>query len=186
MTTDKDTDYTPGYGQPINNCPAVKRYGLQVVCRPRHLPMPEIVEKPKGEYVRLKDYDLVVKHNQYLEALLQKERTKFSFAVHLQRQREFSERTFGPGRRTAGVCDHIRKELIEIESAPEDVTEWIDVVILALDGAWRTGATPEQIISALVAKQTKNESRTWPDWRTVPMDKAIEHKRSSADPAQKE
>ncbi|HIE2480258.1 dATP/dGTP pyrophosphohydrolase domain-containing protein [Pseudomonas aeruginosa] len=87
----------------------------------------------------------------------------FRFDLHLERQRRFSERTFGPGSRAAGVVDHIRKELREIEEAPGDLAEWIDVVILALDGAWRTGATPAQIIDALVAKQTKNESRTWLD-----------------------
>ncbi|WP_236225343.1 dATP/dGTP pyrophosphohydrolase domain-containing protein [Pseudomonas pseudonitroreducens] len=101
----------------------------------------------------------------------------FNFEQHLQRQREFSERTFGPGARAAGVVDHIRKELREIEGNPGDLSEWIDVAILALDGAWRSGATPQQIIDALVAKQAKNEARTWPDWRTVPADKAIEHDR---------
>ena len=30
---------------------------------------------------------------------------------HLRRQREWSESTFGPGNRTQGVLDHIRKEL---------------------------------------------------------------------------
>ncbi|WCU06394.1 DUF550 domain-containing protein [Pseudomonas aeruginosa] len=104
--------------------------------------------------------------------------TGFSFEQHLHRQRRFSERTFGPGSRAAGVIDHIRKELREIEEAPGDLAEWIDVVILALDGAWRTGATPAQIIDALVAKQTKNEARTWPDWRSAPADKAIEHDRA--------
>lgn len=102
----------------------------------------------------------------------------FDFLAHLQRQRDFSERTFGPGQRTAGVCDHIRKELGEIEKAPGDLDEWIDVVILGLDGAWRTGASPQQILDALLAKQDKNEARTWPDWRTVPADKAIEHDRA--------
>ncbi|HVR53101.1 MAG TPA: dATP/dGTP pyrophosphohydrolase domain-containing protein [Pseudorhodoferax sp.] len=102
---------------------------------------------------------------------------KFDFAAYLQRQREFSERTFGPGRRTKGVCDHIRKELLEVESSPEDLIEWIDVVILALDGAWRSDASPAQIIDAIVAKQTKNEGRTWPDWRTMDPNKAIEHTR---------
>ncbi|WP_337058178.1 dATP/dGTP pyrophosphohydrolase domain-containing protein [Pseudomonas sp. USHLN015] len=101
----------------------------------------------------------------------------FDFAAHLQRQREFSERTFGPGPRAAGVIDHIRKELREIEASPGDLAEWIDVVILALDGAWRSGATPAQIIDALVAKQARNEARTWPDWRSAPLDKAIEHDR---------
>ena len=94
---------------------------------------------------------------------------------HLQRQREWSERTFGPGHRTKGVIDHIRKELVEIEQAPLDLTEWIDVVILALDGAWRAGHSPSDIVQALAAKQAKNEARTWPDWRTQSEDKAIGH-----------
>lgn len=106
----------------------------------------------------------------------------FDFAAHLQRQREFSERTFGPGARAKGVVAHIRKELLEIEATPDDLTEWIDVAILALDGAWRTGATPQQIIDALMAKQSKNESRTWPDWRTMDPDGAIEHDRSKDRP----
>jgi hypothetical protein len=101
----------------------------------------------------------------------------FDFRAHLQRQREWSERTFGPGARTAGVCDHIRKELIEVEADPTDPQEWVDVIILALDGAWRCGWSPEQIIAGIVAKQTKNEGRRWPDWRTAPQDKAIEHER---------
>jgi hypothetical protein len=102
----------------------------------------------------------------------------FDMLAHLQRQREWSERTFGPGDRAKGVVDHIRKELHEIEADPGDLKEWIDVVILALDGAWRSGASPEQIIDALTAKQTKNEARVWPDWRTAPKDRAIEHVRS--------
>lgn len=100
--------------------------------------------------------------------------------AHLSRQRRFSEVTFGPGPRTAGIVDHIRKELREIEAQPADLSEWIDVVILALDGAWRAGFTPEQIAAALEAKQTKNEGRTWPDWRTHPGDKAIEHVRTES------
>lgn len=103
---------------------------------------------------------------------------QFDMLTHLQRQRDFSERTFGPGTRTKGVVDHIRKELAEIEADPADITEWIDVVILALDGAWRAGFTPEQIIETLVAKQAKNEGRNWPDWRTADPDKAIEHDRT--------
>ena len=101
----------------------------------------------------------------------------FDLYAHLTQQRAWSERTFGPGERTAGVLDHIRKELGEIEADPADVSEWIDVVILALDGAWRAGHTPEAIIRALVAKQEKNMRRTWPDWRTADPNKAIEHKR---------
>ena len=105
-------------------------------------------------------------------------REAFDLRAHLQRQREWSERTFGPGSRAAGVIDHIRKELREIEADPTDLEEWIDVVILALDGAWRSGATPDQIIAQLVAKQATNEARAWPDWRTQPTDRAIEHVRA--------
>ena len=101
----------------------------------------------------------------------------FDLIPHLYRQRAWSEQTFGPGDRSHGVVDHIRKELDEIIASPGDLSEWIDVVILALDGAWRSGFTPEQIVDALVAKQTKNEGRTWPDWRTADPGKAIEHVR---------
>lgn len=100
-------------------------------------------------------------------------------AAYLQRQCEFSERTFGPPRGNgAGVIDHIRKELIEIEQNPDDLEEWIDVTMLALDGAWRAGHKPQQIIDALIAKLDKNEKRKWPDWRTADPNKAIEHDRS--------
>lgn len=105
---------------------------------------------------------------------------------HLYRQREFSARTYGPGNRVAGLCDHIRKELVEVqedlEAGGDTLAEWIDVVILGFDGAWRSGATPEQIVAALVAKQTKNEGRKWPDWRTADPNKAIEHDRSVDNP----
>jgi hypothetical protein len=94
---------------------------------------------------------------------------------HLDRQREWSLRTFGPGRRTLGVIDHIRKELDEIEAAPIDVEEWVDVIILALDGACRAGWESREIIAAIKAKQAKNEGRSWPDWRTMSPDQAIEH-----------
>lgn len=101
----------------------------------------------------------------------------FDLVQHLRRQIAFSKETFGPGARHEGVIDHIRKELREIEANPYDITEWIDVVILALDGAWRAGYTPAQIVEALAAKQAKNESREWPDWRTAEPGKAIEHVR---------
>lgn len=110
-----------------------------------------------------------------------REATQFSFYHHLIRQKEFSENTYGPGARHQGVIDHIRKELIEIEADPTDLAEWIDVTILALDGAWRAGYSPEQIINQLVAKQTKNELRKWPDWRTADSTKAIEHVRGEHD-----
>jgi hypothetical protein len=101
----------------------------------------------------------------------------FDLIKHLERQREFSERTFGPGMRTQGVCDHIRKELLEVEASPNDLREWVDLVLLALDGAWRAGYTPTEICEAIGAKQRANEKRHWPDWRDADPNKAIEHVR---------
>jgi hypothetical protein len=102
----------------------------------------------------------------------------FDFEAHLANQRFWSEFTFGPGDRHEGIIDHIKKELDEIAADPSDLTEWIDVVILALDGAWRSaGANPDEIIAALVDKQARNELREWPDWRTADPGKAIEHVR---------
>lgn len=85
--------------------------------------------------------------------------------AHLTRQACFSRATFGPGARTKGVTDHIRKELEEVEKCysldmeayPHEFTtprltrhpsdkqrheaaakEWTDVAILGLDGLLRS------------------------------------------------
>jgi hypothetical protein len=103
---------------------------------------------------------------------------KFDLYLYLVQQKTFSLGTFGPGTRTKGIIDHIQKELVEIEAAPKDLKEWIDVVTLALDGCWRAGHSPEAIINQLQATLERNMKRTWPDWRTADVDKAIEHDRS--------
>lgn len=107
---------------------------------------------------------------------------QFDLVKHLRRQIDFSARTFGPGDRTVGVCDHIRKELIEVDIdhrlGHDTLAEWVDVILLAFDGAWRSGHSPEQIAEAIEAKQAKNEGRKWPDWRTADPTKAIEHDRT--------
>lgn len=100
-------------------------------------------------------------------------------AAHLERQRKWSRKTFGPGERTAGVLDHIAKEIEEVRAAPDDITEWADLLILAFDGAWRAGHEPQTVIDAIKAKQARNESREWPDWRTADPNKAIEHVRTA-------
>lgn len=113
---------------------------------------------------------------------------------HLLRQMAFSRATFGPGQRRAGVIDHIKKELDEIEEIPNDMArekEWVDVVILALDGMWRSLSfhddgrqrhqpdhVAEKVVNLIRNKQAVNEQRDWPDWRTMSADKAIEHDRT--------
>lgn len=129
----------------------------------------------------------------------------YDFEAHLQRQIAFSRATFGPGDRTDGVIDHIKKELEEITQEPANTrhTEWVDVVILALDGLWRslenhsyaahklTPFAPDYesrtdyiayMMTRLInEKQNKNELRDWPDWRTADPNKAIEHVRGNHD-----
>lgn len=105
-------------------------------------------------------------------------RYHFDLIAHLGRQFTFNLKTFGPLNRTVGIVEHIRKELDEILADPSDISEWIDVIILAMDGCRVNGYQPEQVARALMEKQLKNEARTWPDWRTAGTDKAIEHDRS--------
>jgi rhamnogalacturonyl hydrolase YesR len=88
--------------------------------------------------------------------------------------------TFGPGRRTAGTVAHIRKELLEIEADPTDPKEWIDVLLLAVNGLIRIGRTPAEIIEGIRAKHATNQARDWPDWRNHP-DTPIEHNRSEGE-----
>lgn len=95
--------------------------------------------------------------------------------AYYQRQIEWSGRTFGPGKRTRGIVEHIRKELDEVLAKPDDLSEWVDVVILAMDGFWRHGGTADGFMAALLAKQAKNFARKWPP--PGPEDRAIEHVR---------
>lgn len=108
---------------------------------------------------------------------------------HLLRQMAFSHATFGPGTRTHGVIDHIRKELAEVSESHGAADEWVDVAILALDGLTRqlaycldSRADPNKVAETackmIEGKQARNEARIWPDWRQAPSDKAIEHVRS--------
>ena len=95
-----------------------------------------------------------------------------------ERQRQWSRKTFGDGKRTLGIITHIRKELEEIVDQPNDLEEWIDVAILALDGYWRHGGEPAQLMAHLQAKQNKNFARRWP--APGPEDEPIEHVRDIA------
>lgn len=96
-------------------------------------------------------------------------------AEYVKRQQGWSARTFGPGCRTLGVTAHIEKELAEIRAKPHDLSEWVDVIILAMDGYWRHGGDPQTLMTALQAKQDKNFARKWPAWTS--QDQAVEHVR---------
>lgn len=97
---------------------------------------------------------------------------------------QWSQATFGVGLPPIGQIEHIRRELREIEADPTDLEEWIDVVLLAMDGAWRaTGATGEAFVLALAAKHEKNRARKWPAPGTTDPSKPIEHVRAEEDAA---
>jgi hypothetical protein len=76
-------------------------------------------------------------------------------------------------RRTVGIVNHIRKELQEILSDPLDREEWIDVIILGLDGYLRHGGQICQVLSDLQSKLAKNKGRKWP--KPVDQDTPVEH-----------
>lgn len=81
---------------------------------------------------------------------------------YIHSQINWSIITFGKGMRTLGIVEHISSELDEIKENPEDLSEWVDVIILALDGAWRAGHSPKEISNALQEKQKINFERSWP------------------------
>jgi hypothetical protein len=115
---------------------------------------------------------------------------QFDLVAHLTRQMVWSKATFGPGARMDGVIEHIGKELTEVVSAPDahKASEWVDVAILALDGLtrqlWATNPNADahdiarMAAEMILKKQSRNEHRTWPDWRAADPGKAIEHDRS--------
>jgi hypothetical protein len=106
-----------------------------------------------------------------------KAETGITISRYIERQRAWSNRTFGVGLRTLGVTKHIEKELQEVRLAPQDLDEWCDIIILALDGAWRAGHSPDEIWTALQRIQMRNFARQWP--ASVSPDEPVEHVRSA-------
>lgn len=100
----------------------------------------------------------------------------FCFISFFNDKADWSRETFGPGDRYSGVIEHIRRELKEIEANPSDLTEWVDVIFLAMDGAWRSaGADGEAIVRKMLEKHKINRERRWPDWRSLGADGVSEH-----------
>ncbi|NBT32736.1 MAG: DUF550 domain-containing protein [Rhodobacteraceae bacterium] len=90
------------------------------------------------------------------------------FKQHLIRQMVFSRATFGPGERREGVLDHMNKEIAEVRESKGEASEWVDLVILALDGLTRrlwdasgysksADDVAEEAVRMIVGKQGRNE-----------------------------
>lgn len=110
-----------------------------------------------------------------LSYLDEKSFNSYDLVQHLEEQRDFSLETFGPGERLDGVLKHIEKEIIEVREKPKDLSEWIDIILLAFDGALRQGFKPFEIVKALFEKLQKNKKRKWPDWRKFSENDPIGH-----------
>ena len=87
---------------------------------------------------------------------------KESIESFFTRQIEWSRRCFGDGKRTFGVTKHMEKEIAEVRENPEDLLEWIDLIMLAMDGYWRHGGTSESLMADLLQKQGMNFLREYP------------------------
>jgi len=109
-----------------------------------------------------------------------------SFDDYLRRHLEWGHAMFGTpadGRGPLGPLDHLKKEIKEIEESPNDLEEWIDAIILSIDGFLRAGGKITMVLPLLFAKQAKNGLRDWPDWRKADPNKAIEHVRTDEEKA---
>src|SRR6266850_7103710 len=100
-----------------------------------------------------------------------------NLTAYVSAQRTWSRLTFGDGRRTIGTTKHIEKELAEIRAKPDDLEEWVDIMILAIDGYWRAGGKALDLARRLKEKQEVNFNRQWPP--VLPENETTEHLRDS-------
>jgi hypothetical protein len=69
----------------------------------------------------------------------------FDLIKFVRKQKAFSERAFGPGARQIGTARHILQECDEVLKKPDDLSEWVDIMLLSLDIGWRSGYAMEQV-----------------------------------------
>lgn len=101
----------------------------------------------------------------------------FCFTDFVKRKMDHSRATW-PSQTLFGVLAHARKEVEEIEDNISDCIEWVDLILLGIDGACRTGLTPEQLGIQLERKLAINLQRAWPKPSTP--DSPGEHDRQVA------
>lgn len=108
-------------------------------------------------------------------------KSKISFQGIIDKQNEFSTKTFGPARGDiSGVLKHLEEEMEELRLNPKDVSELADCCILCFELARNMGVSPEDLETAILVKQEKNAKRTWPDYRNYSTTEKINHIKSTA------
>ena len=90
----------------------------------------------------------------------------------------WSDETFGLNDETKGpnfetLCLHIEKELAEVRDKPQDLSEWVDIILLAMDGYYRYGGRDLGV--DLDRKHYLNQCRKWPDPATREPGTPTEH-----------
>ena len=83
-----------------------------------------------------------------------------TIAEYIVDQRNFSKRTF-KNSNCNSVVAHIKKEIEEVQANPYDLMEWIDIIILSLDGYWRAGGDPFSFMDLMERKLEINKNRKW-------------------------
>ena len=101
----------------------------------------------------------------------------WKFSTYIDNTREWADKVFGPRNPSCipGILAHIEEEVEEVRKKPDDLEEWVDLMILSIDGATCAGYSPKEICEMLEYKLQKNMARQWPDWRTVEPGKPINH-----------
>lgn len=106
---------------------------------------------------------------------------RFDFKTFVEKKMAHSYATW-PEQSLKGVLAHARKECDEIEQEinnPDglvDASEWVDLLLLSIDGAIRSGLSSSDLIRELERKHQINTLRKWP--KPASPDHPGEHERS--------
>lgn len=93
---------------------------------------------------------------------------KNNFEDLFNRIRAWQIETFGPNiRGPQGPLNHLKKEIDEVLSKPDDLEEYADMMFLVIDAVYRGGFTISEFYDMIEFKLQKNKERDWPDWREV-------------------
>lgn len=101
--------------------------------------------------------------------------TAVALEVFARRKGDWADKQFGTGCRTQELIFHLEKELLEVSRNPFDKSEWIDIILLAMDGYRRHGGKAEDLFPDMQAKQQINYERKWVEGP----DGVFEHDRSA-------
>lgn len=83
-----------------------------------------------------------------------------TFRFVREQHAEWSDRQFG-NVGPVGPLRHLAKEEIEAAEAPDDISEFADILMLVWDATRRAGFSDEQLAEAVAEKLERNKRRTW-------------------------